>query len=126
MGGETSILSYKSPRNILLKFSASAKNRADGKEPMYMYAFYDNGKEIYISNFSEASAKRAKTVEDGDETFFCAHSYDKRGKECPLIVGKGYFKAFNSNNDARKKYGISNLIGLKNIRFIVLYQKQRL
>lgn len=126
MGGETSIVSYKSPRNILLKFSASAKNRADGKEPMYMYAFYDNGKEIYISNFSEASAKRAKTVEDGDETFFCAHSYDKRGKECPLIVGKGYFKAFNSNNDARKKYGISNLIGLKNIRFIVLYQKQRL
>ena len=31
------------------------------------------------------------------------HSYDKRGKGCPLIVGKGYFKAFNSNNDARKK-----------------------
>ena len=103
LGGETSIVSYKSLKNILLKFSASASNRADGKEAMYMYAFDDNGKEIYISNFSEARAKSAKTVEEGDETFFCVHSYDKSGKECPLIVGKGYFKAFNSNNDARKK-----------------------
>lgn len=126
LGGETSIVSYKSLKNILLKFSASASNRADGKEAMYMYAFDDNGKEIYISNFSEARAKSAKTVEEGDETFFCVHSYDKSGKECPLIVGKGYFKAFNSNNDARKKHGVSNLIGLKNILFIALYQKQKL
>lgn len=103
LGGKKSIVSYKSLKNILLKFSASANNRADGKKPMYMYAFDDNGKKIYISNFSEAKAKSAKTVEDGDETFFCVHSYDKRGKGCPLIVGKGYFKAFNSNNDARKK-----------------------
>lgn len=103
LGGETSIVSYKSLRNILLKFSASAKNRADGKEPMYMYVFDDNGKKIYISNFSEARIKNAKAIEDGDETFFCVHSYDKSGNECPLIVGKGFFRAFNSNNDTRKK-----------------------
>ena len=31
------------------------------------------------------------------------HSYDKNGKECPLIVGKGIFRKYSSNNDARKK-----------------------
>ncbi|SDH83702.1 PLD-like domain-containing protein [Pseudobutyrivibrio sp. 49] len=103
LGGETSIVSHKSLRNIILKFSASAKKRANGDEPMYMHAFVDNGKSVYISNFSVTRLKSAKTIEEGDETFFCVHSYDKTGKECPVIVGKGYFRAFSSNNDARKK-----------------------
>lgn len=103
LGGETSIISHKNLRNIILKFSASAKKRADGNEPMDMHAFDDNGKAVYISNFSEARLKSAKTVEEGDETFFCVHSYDKSGKECPMIVGKGFFREFSSNNDARKK-----------------------
>lgn len=113
LGGETSVVSHKNFRNIILKFSASAKKRADGNEPMYMHVFYDNGKAIYISNFSEARLKSAKTVEEGDETFFCVHSYDKNGKECPLIVGKGFFREFNANNDARKKDWIKKYDWLK-------------
>lgn len=107
LGGETAVVSHKSLRNIILKFSASAKNRSDGNKPMDMHAFDDDGKALYISNFSEARLKSAKTVEEGDETFFCVHSYDKNGKECPLIVGKGFFRAFNVNNDARKKAWIN-------------------
>ncbi len=103
LGGKKEEASHKSLRNIILKFSASAKKRADGNEPMFMHEFIDNGKAVYISNFSEARKNSAKTVEEGDETFFCVHSYDKYGKECPLIVGKGIFRKYNSNNDARKK-----------------------
>ncbi len=103
LGGKKEEASHKSLRNIILKFSASAKKRADGNEPMFMHEFIDNGKAVYISNFSEARKSSAKTVEEGDETFFCVHSYDKNGKECPLIVGKGIFRKYSSNNDARKK-----------------------
>ena len=52
LGGETAVVSHKSLRNIILKFSASAKNRSDGNKPMDMHAFDDDGKALYISNFS--------------------------------------------------------------------------
>ena len=42
-------------------------------------------------------------VEDGDETFFCVHSYDEAGKPSPMIVGKGHLRAYKNNNDARLK-----------------------
>lgn len=103
MGGEQSVVSYKNLRNIILKFSASAKNRADGKKPMLMPAFNDNGQKIYISNFSSSKLKSAKTIEEDDETYFCVHSFDKDGNECPLIVGRGVFKAFSNKNDIRTK-----------------------
>ena len=103
MGGEQSVVSYKNLRNIILKFSASAKNRADGKKPMPMHAFNDNGQKIYISNFSSSKLKSAQAIEEDDETYFCVHSYDKNGNECPLIVGRGVFKAFSNKNDIRTK-----------------------
>ena len=107
LGGKKEAASYKNLRNIILKFSASAKKRANGNEPMYMHAFKDNGKSVYISNFSEARKKSAMTIEEGDETFFCVHSYDKDGNACPLIVGKGYFRKYNNSNDARLKEWIT-------------------
>lgn len=103
LGGKKEAASHKALRNIILKFSASAKRRANGNEPMSILPFIDNGKTIYITNFSEAKKNSAKTVEEGDETFFCVHSYDKNGKNCPLIVGKGFLRKYNSNNDAREK-----------------------
>lgn len=103
LGGKKESVSYKNLRNIILKFSASAKKRDDGNKPMFMPAFKENGKTMYITNFSEARKKSAMTVEDGDETYFCVHSYDKEGTACPIIVGKGVFEKYNPNNDARKK-----------------------
>jgi HKD family nuclease len=70
LGGSRDDISYKTPQNIILKFSASAKKRADGNKPMDMHLFIDGGKSVYISNFSEARKNSAKSVEDGDETFF--------------------------------------------------------
>ncbi len=103
LGGKKESASYKSLRNIILKFYASSKKRADADKLMPMPAFKDDEKTIYISNFSAARKKSAMTVEEGDETFFCVHSYDKSGNPCPLIVGKGYFRKYNQNNDARLK-----------------------
>lgn len=107
LGGKREKATHKNLRNIVLKFSASARSRADGSKPMDMNSFTEDGKVIYISNFSEARKKSAMTIEEGDETFFCVHSYDKDGKACPLIVGKGYFRAYNHNNDARLKKWIT-------------------
>ena len=103
LGGERKEASHKALSNIILKFSASSKKRAEGNKPMHLQTVIDEGKSVYISNFSEARKNSAKNVEEGDETFFCVHSYDKNGNACPIIVGKGYFRKFNSSNDARTK-----------------------
>lgn len=103
LGGKMEAASHKVLKNIILKFSGSAKGRANGNEPMNIRPFIDDGKTIFITNFSEAKKNSAKTVEEGDETFFCVHSYDKNGKSCPLIVGKGFLRKYNNNNDVRNK-----------------------
>ena len=103
LGGKKEAVSHKALRSIILKFSASAKKRADGNKPMQLQSVMDGSKSVYISNFSEARKSSAKNVEEGDETFFCVHSYDKNGNACPIIVGKGFFQKYNSNNDARLK-----------------------
>lgn len=108
MGGNKDKINYKTPQNIILKFSGSSKRRANGKEPMYMKPFTDEKRNIFITNFSEAKKNSAKTVENGDETFFCVHSYDIDGKACPLIVGKGILRRYDSSNDARKKGWATN------------------
>ena len=103
LGGEKEPVSYQNLSNIILKFSGSAKARAKGNIPMEMHAFYDDGKNVYISNFSESRKRSAKNIKDKDETFFCMHSFDKNGKPCPMIVGKGVFRKYNEKNDTRKK-----------------------
>lgn len=108
LGGKKEAVSHKSLRNIILKFSASAKRRANGNEAMIIRPFIDDGKTVFITNFSEAKKNSAKTVEEGDEIFFCVHSYDKNGKNCPLIVGKGFLRKYNRNNDAREKGWVSD------------------
>ena len=103
LGGQAKEVSYKTAKNILLKFSASAKSRHDGNKPMVMDTFLEDGKRIYTSHFSLARKSKAQDIQENDETYFCVHSYDMNGKACPMIVGHGYFRRFNVNNDARKK-----------------------
>ncbi len=103
LGGKDEPASYKSLCNIIIKFSASSKDRANAEQPLDMHPFIIDGKTIYTSNFSVAKRNSAKTIEEGDETFLCSHSFDMNGKPSPMIVGKGFFRKFNPNNDARKK-----------------------
>ncbi len=102
LGGKAEPVSHKSLNNIILKFSASSKHRADENKHIDMHPFIIEGKTIYTSNFSEAKKSSLKTIQEGDEIFLCVHSYDLNGNPCPMIVGKGIFRKFNSNNDARK------------------------
>ena len=103
LGGERGHITHKALRNIILKFSASSKDRFDGNKPMDMIDIEEDGKHVYISNFSIASEKRAQTVEDLDETYFCVHSFDMMGNPSPMIVGKGFLRSYKSSNDARRK-----------------------
>lgn len=102
LGGKDEPATHKSLKNIILKFSASSKYRANADQPIDMHPFIIGGKTVYTSNFSVAKKNSAKTIEEGDETFFCSHSYDINGNPSPMIVGKGIFRKFNPNNDARK------------------------
>ena len=68
MGGKNEKVSHKRLKNIILKFSASSKDREDDNKPMPMYPFKDDGKLVYVSNFS--SVKSAEKIEDDDEVFF--------------------------------------------------------
>lgn len=103
LGGDRERITHKQLKNIILKFSSSAKARHDGTKPMDFVAIEEDGKKFYITNFSTGSEKRAEAVEDLDETYFCVHSYDSHGKPSPMIVGKGFLRQYNSKNDARKK-----------------------
>ncbi len=101
--GNKSEISYKTLSTILLKFSASAKRRYESSKEFVLDEFFDNDKKFYMTNFSISRKSSAMKVEDGDETFFCVHSYDEAGKPSPMIVGKGHLRAYKNNNDARLK-----------------------
>jgi HKD family nuclease len=126
LGGKTDKISHKNLRNIILKFSHSDKDRADANQPMNVNLVKDNGKEIYITNFSRSKKKSAEKVEEGDEIFFCVHSYDKNGDKSPMIAGKGYFRQYHSNNDAQKKDWFKTMDWLKDYPIYCVIEKAKI
>ena len=82
------------PYNIWLKFDGEADNRLAANTPFSVTSIQAQGKVLYLSNYPF----RVRSVEENDEIYFAALSTDKRGKNQPIIVGRGHLAAFSDNN----------------------------
>lgn len=80
--------------NIWLKFDGEADNRLAANTPFSVTSIQAPGKLLYLSNYPF----RVRSVKENDEIYFAALSTDKRGKNQPIIVGRGHLAAFSDNN----------------------------
>ena len=80
--------------NIWVKFSGTGNSRVDSESVLELTAVELNGKTVYISTYPT----RPTSVCDGDMIYYAALSTDIKGKNQPVIVGRGYLHGFNKDN----------------------------
>lgn len=79
---------------IWLKFDGEANNRIGGDQAFPLVQVTLNGKRIYVQNYP----RRPLSVKDGDEVYLAAITTDRRGKNQPVIVGRGFLRGFRAGN----------------------------
>lgn len=84
------------PFTIWLKFAGEANDRMAGGEPFSMTDFTENGRTLYLSNYPF----KVSSIQDGDEIYFAGLTTDAKGKNQPVIAGKGHLAGFSDQNYA--------------------------
>lgn len=87
---------------IWLKFTGEASNRHAGNEIADVFGIDVPGGKLYLSNYSPS--KKPSQVRDGDEIYIAPLTTDKRGKNQPVIVGRGTLRAFSKDNHASEEW----------------------
>ena len=80
--------------NIWVKFSGTGISRVDSESVLELTGVTLNGKTVYVSTYPT----RPSSVNDGDMVYYAALSTDIKGKNQPVIVGRGYLRGFDRNN----------------------------
>ena len=80
--------------NIWLKFSGESDNRLVATEGLPMTDVTLNGKRVYLSNYPY----NVFSVKDNDEIYFAALTTDLKGKNQPVIVGRGHLREYSKDN----------------------------
>lgn len=86
----------KYPYNIWLKFSGQSADRLDSDTTFSVVDVQEQGRVQYLSNYPFM----VRSVKEDDEIYFAALSTDKRGKNQPVIVGRGHLAGFSDSNRA--------------------------
>ncbi|SCY45773.1 PLD-like domain-containing protein [Pseudobutyrivibrio sp. AR14] len=81
-----------------LKLEGSGENRLNPEEKYYTNVVILNGEKVYPLNYT--ASKKPSSVKNGDVAYIAPLSCDKKGKNQPIIVGKGRLRAFDNGNDA--------------------------
>ena len=81
--------------NIWMKFSGEGNDRLDPDKPLSIPQVTLNNNRVFISNYS----RKPSSVNDGDEIYFAALTTDYKGKNQPVIVGRGHLRAFSDKNE---------------------------
>lgn len=82
------------PFNIWLKFNGEGNDRLLPDEPFPMTEVTENDHTFYISNYPF----KVRSIQDGDEVYFAGLTTDKKGKNQPVIVGRGHLAGFTDKN----------------------------
>lgn len=90
------VAQIKYPFQIWLKFDGEGNDRLAGDEPFPMTAVTKNGHTCYLSNYPF----KVGSIKDDDEIYFAGLTTDKRGKNQPVIVGRGRLLGFSDKNFA--------------------------
>lgn len=80
--------------NIWVKFSGTGISRVDSDSVLELTAVELNGKTVYVSTYPT----RPSSVNDGDMVYYAALSTDIKGKNQPVIVGRGFLRGFDKDN----------------------------
>jgi hypothetical protein len=79
---------------IWLKFDGEGNDRLNAKEGFPMVPVKVNDKIWYLSNYP----RMVNSVKEDDEIYFAALTTDIRGRNQPVIVGRGHLIAFTKDN----------------------------
>lgn len=82
------------PYNIWLKFSGEANNRFASDEPFSVVPFQLPQGLVYLCNYPY----KVGSIKDDDEVYLAGLTTDKRGKNQPIIAGRGHLAAFAYSN----------------------------
>lgn len=89
------VTQIKYPFNIWLKFAGESDDRYAADEIYEVIDVQEQGKTLFLSNYPF----KVHSVKDDDEIYFAALSTDKRGKNQPVIVGRGHLLGFSDGNE---------------------------
>jgi len=88
------VTQIKYPYTIWLKFEGESDNRLAADSPFTVTVITEHGKTLYLSNYPF----KVRSIKEDDEIYFAALSTDKRGKNQPVIVGRGHLAGFSDSN----------------------------
>lgn len=86
----------KCDHTIWLKFDGTGYERLNAHEGFPMIESVINGKKKYVSNYPF----KVGSIKEKDEIYFAALTTDTKGKNQPVIVGRGWLRAFEEKNKA--------------------------
>lgn len=85
---------------IWLKFDGEGNDRLEAKEGFPMTAVHANGGVLYLSNYPF----KVHSIKEDDEIYLAALTTDVKGKNQPVIVGRGRLAAFKGANYVRNEW----------------------
>ena len=89
---------------IWLKFAGEGSDRLDPQMKFPMVDVLLDGKKVYIQNYPF----KVGAINDGDEVYLAAISTDTRGKNQPVIVGRGIMRGFSEKNYVQEDWKEEN------------------
>lgn len=87
---------------IWMKLSGVADDRLQPGEPLPMSCVDLEGKKVYVSNYPF----KVQSIKDDDEIYMAALTTDLKGRNQPVIVGRGHLRAFKDSNFVLPKWMI--------------------
>lgn len=84
----------KYPYNIWLKFIGEADDRYHPDERYEAHMVLIEGRPVHVSNYPV----KPSSVRGGDEIYLACLTTDKKGRNQPVIVGRGHLRGFADSN----------------------------
>lgn len=92
---ETEIVEQiKFDHTIWLKFNGEADARLASDDPYEMVQVPLNGHMVYVENYPF----KVSSIKDGDEVYLAGLTTDRKGKNQPVIMGRGRMRGFSASN----------------------------
>ena len=79
---------------IWLKFAGESSDRLDAKKRFEIARIHTDKGTLYLANYPF----KVHSIKDNDEIYFAALTTDAKGKNQPVIVGRGHLAGFKESN----------------------------
>lgn len=90
----------KYDHTIWLKFRGEADDRYDANDTFEITQVRLNGRLVYIENYPF----KVSSIKDGDEVYLACLTTDRKGKNQPIIMGRGIMRSFSPSNEVHNEW----------------------